>query len=234
MIRQRFRQNRAENGHEEGKAGRFTKEVLLVSRNLRGASYLPFFVALGLLLLLALCLPAPLSAHGGSLPRVSDVEAGPYRLFVWAEPVPALEGEVNFTVAVTEIPAQKDAQALPVLEADVQISLERVDGTGRTLAGQATHAEAINKLMYETYIDVPTAGVWRTTVTVDSPLGLAETSFEFDVLPGPGMDWTWPTVGALGLVILIVAVRFFRRPASSSSSSVGASGRPGQKRRKRV
>jgi len=183
-----------------------------------------------LTLILPVFLPAPLFAHGGSLPRVSDVESGPYRLFVWAEPVPALEGEVNFTVAVTEIPPQKDAQAVPVLEADVQIRLERVDGTGRILTGQATHAEAVNKLMYETYIDMPTAGVWRATVTVDSPLGGADTAFEFEVLPAPGMDWTWPAVGALGLVTLIVAVRFFRRP----SSSAGASVRPGQKRTKRV
>ncbi len=185
---------------------------------------------IGMLAIMTLLLPAPLFAHGGSLPRVSDVESGPYRLFVWAEPVPAVAGEVNFTVAVTEIPAQEGAQAVPVLDADVQIRLERIDGTGRILTGQATHAEAVNKLMYETYIDMPTAGVWRATVTVDSPLGVADTAFEFDVLPGPGMDWTWPAVGALGLVTLIVAVRFFRRP----SSSAGASGRPGQKRTKRV
>ncbi len=185
---------------------------------------------IGALAILTLILPAPLFAHGGSLPRVSDVESGPYRLFVWAEPVPAVAGEINFTVAVTEIPAQKDAQAAPVLDADVQIRLERVDGAGRTLSGQATHAEAVNKLMYETYIDMPTAGVWRATVTVDSPQGVVDTAFEFDVLPGPGVDWTWPAVGALGLVALIVGVRFFRRPASAA----GASGRSGQKRTKRV
>lgn len=189
--------------------------------------YLSLF---GVLAILTLILPAPLFAHGGSLPRVSDVESGPYRLFVWAEPVPAVAGEINFTVAVTEIPAQKDAQAAPVLDADVQIRVERVDGTGRLLSGQATHAEAVNKLMYETYIDMPTAGVWRATVTVDSPQGVADTAFEFDVFPGPGVDWTWPAVGAVGLVALIVGVRFFRRPASAA----GASGRPGQKRTKRV
>ena len=185
---------------------------------------------IGALAILTLILPAPLAAHGGSLPRVSDVESGPYRLFVWAEPVPAVAGEINFTVAVTEIPAQKDAQAAPVLDADVQIRVERVDGTGRLLSGQATHAEAVNKLMYETYIDLPTAGVWRATVTVDSPQGVAGTAFEFDVLPGPGMDWTWPAVGALGLFTLIVVVRTVRRP----SSAAGASVRPGQKRSKRV
>ncbi len=73
--------------------------------------YLSLF---GGLAILTLILPTPLFAHGGSLPRVSDVESGPYRLFVWAEPVPAVTGEVKFTVAVAEIPAQKDGQAAPV------------------------------------------------------------------------------------------------------------------------
>ena len=190
-----------------------------------------YFVGmLGVLTILSLILPVSLFAHGGSLPRVSDVEAGPFRLFVWAEPVPALEGEINFTVAVTEIPSAPGAQADPVLGAKVQILLERVDGSGRTLSGQATHAEAINKLMYETYMDAPTAGVWRTTVTVTNEQGVGSTVFEFDVLPGPGMDWTWPALGGLGLVALIVGVRFWRRP----SSSVGASPRPGLKRTQRV
>lgn len=169
-----------------------------------------------------------LLAHGGSLPRVSDVEAGPYRLFVWAEPVPAVEGDVNFTVAVTEIPASEAAQADPVLDADVQILLARVDGQGRTRSGQATHGEAVNKLMYETYIDVPTAGMWRATVSVESPLGAGVVEFDFEVLPGPGVDWTWPAVGALGLITLIIVVRFLRR-----SSPAQAPSRPGARKSNR-
>lgn len=172
---------------------------------------------------------ADLLAHGGSLPRVSDVEAGPYRLFIWAEPVPAVTGEINFTVAVTEIPASENAQADPVLNADVQIALERVDGPARALSGTATHEEAINKLMYETYIDISRAGVWRTTVTVDSPAGTGTTAFEFDVLPGPGVDWTWPALGGLGLVILIIVVRYLRRAAPAKAPV-----RPGARRTKRT
>ena len=154
-----------------------------------------YFVGmLGVLTILSLILPVSLFAHGGSLPRVSDVEAGPFRLFVWAEPVPALEGEINFTVAVTEIPSAPGAQADPVLGAKVQILLERVDGSGRTLSGQATHAEAINKLMYETYMDAPTAGVWRTTVTVTTSRAWAARSSSSTCCPapawiGPGPPW---------------------------------------------
>src|SRR5690606_23754773 len=77
------------------------------------------------------------SAHGGGTPQLSDVEAGPFRLFVWTSPEPwRAGGEAHVTVAVTSL--DDAGQTIPVDDASVAIELAPADAPERAIVLAAT------------------------------------------------------------------------------------------------
>jgi hypothetical protein len=166
----------------------------------------------GLMMLLAIALAGTLVrlvyAHGGGTPRLTNTEVGPYWVSIWTQPEPVRVGTIHFTVAVSEPSGAGTTQAepgVPVLDASVNIQLDGLDQPAPTLTGAATHAEAVNKLFYETDLTVPVEGRWRATVSVDGPAGSGQTSFELQVLPASafGLNWLW--IGGLGLVLVLLS-----------------------------
>jgi len=158
-----------------------------------------------LVLALFLTLPAGVAlAHGGGTPQLTNADAGPYWVSAWTQPDPLRVGEAHVTVAVSE-PANTRGDVReagpPVLDATVQVTFAPLDGDGETLTVAATHAEAVNKLLYEADLNVPQTGRWQVTVSVAGPEGAGDASFDVQVAPPAPFNWT--RVGGLGLVALV-------------------------------
>ena len=87
----------------------------------------PFRLTVVLMVLLGLALAAPAGvvwAHGGGVPRLTNVEAGPYWVSVWTQPDPLRVGGAHFTIAVSEPAAATDGRqeaGPPILDAKVQV-----------------------------------------------------------------------------------------------------------------
>ncbi|MCE7981834.1 MAG: hypothetical protein DYG89_11615 [Caldilinea sp. CFX5] len=166
----------------------------------------------GLVLLLSLW-PGHLLAHGGGTPRLTDAAVGPYRLFVWSQPDTPRVGEMHFTVAV--VAADGDANAAdsgdtldtPVLDATVQLQLRAADDPEQMLVSAATRDQALFPQYYETDFDLPKAGAWRASVTVNGPAGAGDATFDFEVLPPRQLNWTMVAGGFLLLLLLSLAGR---------------------------
>ncbi|MEZ4620844.1 MAG: hypothetical protein R2867_35780 [Caldilineaceae bacterium] len=75
-----------------------------------------------------------LLAHGGGTPRLTDVAAGPYRVFTWTQPEPLRVGEVHLTIGLTHdaahaITATDSAMTQPVTDAAVIVRFTPRDGS---------------------------------------------------------------------------------------------------------
>jgi hypothetical protein len=165
------------------------------------------FLCLSLLAVAALFPPSsPIHAHGGGTPQLSDVEAGPYRLFAWTEPEPWRTGEVHVTVAVTlaaEDHADDDDHEHPALPADDVKVTVRFFGPGgseeSTILG-SPHA-SLGAGYFETDTAVDEVGEWRVQIDLSGSEGSGSAQFAVDVLPARSFPWLW-VVGALLLVIV--------------------------------
>jgi hypothetical protein len=139
-------------------------------------------------------------AHGGGTPRLTNVDAGPYWVSVWTQPDPLRVGQAHITVAVSEPTdtgsARREA-GLPVLDANVEVQVKPLDHAGETLAVQATHEGASNKLFFEADVDLPEKGRWQVIVAVNGPEGAGSASFEAQVSSPSAFNWNW--IGGLGL-----------------------------------
>jgi len=161
--------------------------------------------ALAILGLLLTALPAQAAlAHGGGAPRLTNADAGPYWVSAWTQPDPLRVGQAHVTVAVSEPNPTAGAREAgqPVLGATVSVRFEPLDRAGETLNLAATHAGAVNKLFYETDLELPHTGRWQVTVFVEGPAGAGSASFEAQVsAPSP---FNWTRVAGLGVVALAV------------------------------
>ena len=127
-----------------------------------------------------LLLVRPTFANGGTI-RVGNQLVGPYEVTVFTSPSPMEVGTVDVSVAV-----QRAGSSEMVLDAQVSVVVEPVGRQGRGGAFAATHEQATNKLLYAANVDLPTAGLWRFTVEVESALGEGKVAFEAEVAePSP-------------------------------------------------
>lgn len=130
------------------------------------------YVFLGLIsLLLVTVRSSDVLAHGGGTPVTADEPVGPYHVYVWIDPWPAETGRLHVTVAISETDPQDPEEQIPVLGADVTLSMEHPDETIESLSAQATHDQAVNKLMYEGDLIVEYPGEWRMTVSMEGEAG---------------------------------------------------------------
>ncbi len=151
-----------------------------------------------LLLALAVVLwPAAVLAHGGGTARLTNIEAGPYRLYVWSSPATPRVGEMHLTVGVTD-GAERAAAANVVVTLTSDIADAAVVST-------ATRGNSAADVYYEADVDVPVAGTWQINVRAEGAAGTGEASYRQQVLPARRVNW-WLVGGAAVVLLLVVGL----------------------------
>lgn len=141
----------------------------------------------------------PLAAHGLGKQQLERVEAGPFRVTVWTDPIQIqAEKELHVTVAV------EDAEGL-VLNADVNVVA--VKGSKR-ISAKATHDQSANKLHYEAQLVPDEAGEWEIIISVENEVGGGMVGFRVDV---DKKKTTLPYGWIAGMVIGLVVIGFMVR-----------------------
>lgn len=146
-------------------------------------------------------------AHGGGYPQISNQEVGPYRVSVWTQPQPLRAGsEAHFTIAVSKPLGDPGTGSIaknagtPALGANVQIELISITGNADTLMLQAERGTGINKLYYETDVEMPAIGRWEVYLVISGDEGSGSTRFEIDVEPPSHTRWIlWASAAVIGL-----------------------------------
>ena len=142
--------------------------------------------------------PSTAPANGGTL-RLANVTAGPHLLSVWTQPDPPREGRLDVGVAVMQ-PPQNQA----ILDADVQVLAESIDGGAGAATSQATRGAGGNLLLYHASLELPAAGRWRVTVMARSSLGAGHATFDLTVERRSPLHWivgTLVVTAALGWLL---------------------------------
>jgi hypothetical protein len=168
-------------------------------------TYLKGRICCSLVLLLA-AWPAGARGDGGTV-RLSE-RVGEYQVTVFTSPTPLRAGAVDVSVLVL------DAAGEP---ADVEVVV-RLSRPGTALRRRATTEAATNKLLRAAVFDLPDAGRWQVTVSVEGPRGRGERSFEVEAA-GPLPRWAevWPWFAwPAGPVVLFGLHQWLRRRGRSA------------------
>ncbi len=146
-----------------------------------------------------LIITLPLFAHGGGDLIAGPTPVGPYTASVWLNPPdPRAKEAIHFTVGVA---SPEDRR--PVLDAQITVEM-RIKGDGSlAAAAPVTTEQSINKLFYETDLEVPSPNLYETRFYVKGPDG--EGMLTVDVEVGSPSRVNWLTLGLAGLVLVIIA-----------------------------
>ncbi len=139
-----------------------------------------------------------IAAHGGGDLIARSVAVGPYFASVWVNPPdPRAEEPIHFTVGLA---APDDGR--PVLDADIMVTMrDKEDGTTVATAPAETE-QSINKLFYETDIEVPAAGEYETEFQIQGAEGGDTFSIVVEVQDASAINWLVVGLAGLGLVVL--------------------------------
>lgn len=157
---------------------------------------------------------APLSAHGGGVPRLTDEVAGPYRLFAWTQPEPLRVGDIHLSLAVVKGERSGDqATSLdePITDATVKITLQPLTPANEPLQIVAVPQQQLGSYYYEADATLPTAGDWRFTIEVSGALGVGSASFVGQVAAARQLNWTLIVTAALLLAGLLALIGLWNR-----------------------
>jgi hypothetical protein len=165
------------------------------------------FLLLGLL---ALASFQTAQAHGLGRQQLSDVEAGPFVISVWTDPVEAQQDEiVHVTISV------QDEERNFVRDAEIVVESTLFDGQQRQET-TASHENAVNQLFYEAVLEPSAGGTWTVTITItDDELGSGTVSFELAVQEKDENDEILEIAlpvggGLIALVIIGLLVKNYR------------------------
>jgi len=141
-------------------------------------------------------------AHGGGTPQLSDVSAGPFRLFVWTSPDPwRAGGEAHVTAAVTVLDTA--GQTIPVADATVVLDLIPVDTPERAIVLALSPVAGAGVGFYEGDTSLSQAGEWEVSVKIAAAAGVGDASFAYQVLPGSQSTWPFWLGTALAILALV-------------------------------
>lgn len=166
-----------------------------------------------LLLLLAISWPTSATAHGSGTPRLVNVLAGPYRLWVWSLPDPIRVGETHFSVAVEETTGLSTQQSTATAIA-VQITISAPNQGQAPFTLSASKQDRFLQTYYETDFTMPAAGEWQATVQVSGSAGIGSATFAFTSLPPQQVNWELVIGGTAMLLALILGARLKRKPTN--------------------
>ena len=169
--------------------------TLSTSPRLRGEN---LCVAARAVALIAILVAATARADGGEM-CVTKV-AGPFEITVFTAPSPPRVGPIDISVLVVD-----HGRHAPVLDADVQVELRSPTPPALPRTATASHAGAVNKLLYATALEAPSAGPWVLEARVRKGGERASVSCELAVESplGPLLAY-WPY-----LALPVVAIGFF-------------------------
>lgn len=171
-------------------------------------------------LVLSLACLRPVLAHGGGAPQITDVPAGPYRLFAWSSPDPwRTEGAVHLTVAVTMVDAA--GQVMPISDAVVTVRLTAESQSAPQMQLIAEPNPTATGF-YEADGELPVAGAWRVEVVVSGVEGVGSGRFTTTVQPGGAFQWMiWAGVGiGIGVLALLGFLALRLRPLHANEPRV--------------
>jgi hypothetical protein len=162
--------------------------------------------------------PTAVKAHGGGVPMLTGVEAGGYRLYVWANPGNPRAGDtVHITVGVT-VPGSSAALETPITDAAVTVRFVPQDN-GAPLETNAVAGVSAGSLYYETDEVLPRGGNWQVTINVAGVQGSGAAEFTLPVGESKASGYLFII---LGIVIVGLGIGLFVR------QSRRATARPGQ------
>lgn len=161
------------------------------------ARVLPAIVWLGTMLAATI-----VRADGGAV--VLAQRAGDYQVTVLAAPAAPHVGLADLSVLVQDAATGQPVDGLSVTLGLTPEGSLPADG----LRSAATRALATNKLFYAAQFDLPTAGRWTLTATVETPRGSETIEGPLEVA-GPPPRWLelWPWIGWPVIVVLLFALR---------------------------
>ena len=150
-------------------------------------------------LLLAAFSASLVTAHGGGDLIAGPVQAGPYLISVWVNPPePRALEPIHFTVGLASL---KDGS--PLLDANIQVEMQAQNGESAPVVAPATTEQSVNKLFYETDMEVSEPGLYETTYSVTGPDGEGAITLIVEVKPPSKVNWLMIGLAGLGLVIIL-------------------------------
>lgn len=165
-------------------------------------------------------LTAPLYAHGGGVPRLTDEVAGPYRIFAWTQPDPLRVGEIHLSIGV--VTAAKNAAGLDEAVTDATVTVYLAPTTGEIAPIQvvAVRQEQLGSYYYEADATLPTTGEWRFTIEVSGASGKGSAAFVSAVLAARQINWYLIVTAGLLLVGLLGLIGVWNRMQVSTQQQI--------------
>jgi len=164
------------------------------------------------------CAPAlgpgsrPALAHTGTaIPLLTDADAGPYRLALWANPEVQ---EATFWVLLPDATAPAEAFA-------IALTLAPEDGHAgpRTIQMAWEPSPGVpGEHRYEAITALDAPGAWSVVASVEGPDGHGEANATFEALPEGPTDYEgWASVLPFALLGLLFAGGYWARRRRASS-----------------
>ena len=140
-----------------------------------------------------------IAAHGGGDLIARSVQAGPYIASVWVNPPdPRALEPIHFTVGLAS-----PADGSPVLDADIQVTMLDQSSGETAVRAPATTEQSVNKLFYETDLEVPAAGDYEVEFYIRGAEGEGTVSVLVEVQAPSKVNWLVIGLAGLGLVVVI-------------------------------
>jgi hypothetical protein len=138
------------------------------------------------------------AAHGGGDLIARSVQTGPYTASIWVNPPdPRAKEVIHFTVGLA---SPEDGS--PVLDADILVVMRHADSGETAATAPATTEQSVNKLFYETDIEVPVEGDYEVEFQVSGTEGEGTVSLTLEVKESSRVNWL--VIGFAGLGIVLV------------------------------
>jgi hypothetical protein len=168
--------------------------------------------ALALVGLVALALAAlarDTGANGGRV-QLAKAPAGPYLVSVWTLPDPPRVGSLDVSLAVMEPRTER-----ALLDATARLTATS-HGGGASLARALERGASGNPILYHALLELPAAGPWQVTISVDGPAGSGQVDFDLAVERAPSILWSVAPGATVGLALVAWWLMAGRRPRSRS------------------
>lgn len=140
-------------------------------------------------------------ADGGAV-QLSQRE-GNYQIAIFTEPTPLRARPIDVSVLVLNA---ESGEVVP--DVNIMLAATRTAAPATSISRSATVEAATNKLFRAATFNLPAAGQWRLTATVDGPLGSAQVHADVEVADAlPQFLSLWPWLAWPVIPVLIFAAR---------------------------
>ena len=137
-------------------------------------------------------------AHGGGDLIAGPEAVGPYIVSIWLNPPdPRATEPIHFTIGLAS-PVNRE----PILDAQIMVELRPAGENSIEASSPATTDQSINKLFYETDLQVMNANTFESTFIISGPDGDGTLMIPIDVTNPTNIDWRM--IGLVGLALIIL------------------------------